>query len=99
MTKIHERVLIGSSNVANFYKKTDFEEYPDYQMIKSTRIGTFKAQMMKIDQSNKLVVISVIENFLADAARKGEEEDPETYEVHFDEILSSAIEEFVEVVK
>jgi hypothetical protein len=99
MTKIHERVLIGSSNVANFYKKTDFEEYPDYQMIKSTRIGTFKAQMMKIDQSNKLVVISVIENFLADAARKGEEEDPETYEVHFDEILSSAIQEFVEVVK
>ena len=94
-----ERVLIGSSNVANFYKKVDFSEYPDYQMIKSTRIATFKAQMMKLEKSNKLVVISVIENFLADAARKGEEEDPENYEVHFNEILSSAIQEFVDIVK
>ena len=94
-----ERIIIGSSNVANFYKKHDFPDYPDYQMIKSTRIGTFKAQMLKIDENNKLVVISVIENFLADAARKGEEEDPENYEAHFDEILAAAIEEFVDIVK
>ena len=58
----HERVLIGSSNVANFYKKSDFSEYPDYRMIKSTRFETFKAQMLKLERSNKLVVISVIEN-------------------------------------
>ena len=99
MNKNHERILVGSSNVANFYKKSDFSEYPDYQMIKSTRIGTFKAQMLNINESNKLIVVSVIENFLADAARKGEEEDPEQYEVHFDEILSSAIQEYVDVVK
>ena len=100
MNKINnERVLIGSSNVANFYKKQDFEEYPDYQMIKSTRIGTFRAQMKKLEENNKLVVISVIENFLADAAKKGEEEDPEHYEAHFDEILASAIQEFVDIVK
>ena len=99
MNKInHERVLIGSSNVANFYKKSDFAEYPDYQMIKSTRIGTFRAQMKKLEENNKLVVISVIENFLADAARKGEEEDPD-YEVHFDEILAAAIQEYVDIVK
>ena len=100
MSKINnERVLIGSSNVANFYKKQDFEEYPDYQMIKSTRIGTFRAQMKKLEENNKLVVISVIENFLADAAKKGEEEDPEHYEAHFDEILASAIQEYVDIVK
>jgi hypothetical protein len=95
----HERVLIGSSNVANFYKKSDFSEYPDYRMIKSTRFETFKAQMLKLERSNKLVVISVIENFLSDAARKGEAENVENYEVNFNEIISSAIQEFVTVVK
>ena len=55
--------------------------------------------MLKLERSNKLVVISVIENFLSDAARKGEAENVENYEVNFNEIISSAIQEFVTVVK
>ena len=72
-----ERVIIGSSNVHNFYRKDDFSEYPEFQIMKCTRIHAFKAQMNLLDNDNKLIVISVIENFLADAARKGESDDPD----------------------
>ena len=49
--------------------------------------------MCLLEKGNKLIIISVIENFLADAAKKGESEDPENYTANFDEILSVAIQE------
>ena len=99
MTIKNERVLIGSSNVSNFYRKDDFSEYPEYHMMKCTRLQAFKAQMNLLEKENKLIIISVIENFLADAARKGESDDPENYASNFDEIVSSAIQEYVDEIK
>ena len=94
-----ERVLIGSSNIFRFYKPSDFTEVPDYHLIKCTRISAIMGQMKALEKENKLVVVSVIENFLADAAKAGEQEDPENYRDNFDEILSNAIQEYVDVVK
>ena len=94
-----ERVIIGSSNVHNFYRKDDFSEYPEFQIMKCTRIHAFKAQMNLLDNDNKLIVISVIENFLADAARKGESDDPDNYATNFDDILASAIQDYVDEIK
>ena len=94
-----ERVLIGSSNIFRFYKPADFTEVPDYHLIKCTRISAFMGQMKALEKENKLVVVSVIENFLADAAKAGEQEDPENYRDNFDDIPSNAIQEYVDVVK
>ena len=95
----NERVLIGSSNVSNNYEKEVFTEYPEYHMMKCTRFNAFKAQMNLLDKENKLVVISVIENFLADAAKREESNDPDNYVTNFDEILSSAIQEYADEIK
>ena len=95
----NERVIIGSSNVYNNYRKEDFSDYPEYHLMKCTRQHAFRAQMNLLEKGNKLIVISVIENFLADAAKKGESDDPENYTANFDEILSSAIQEFVDEIK
>ena len=95
----NERVLIGSSNVSNNYEKEVFTEYPEYHMMKCTRFNAFKAQMNLLDKVNKLVVISVIENFLADAAKKEESNDPDNYVTNFDEILSLAIQEYADEIK
>lgn len=95
----NERVLIGSSNIFRFYKPTDYNETPEYHLIKCTRISAFMGQMKTLEKDNKLVVISVIENFLADAAKAGEQEDPDNYRENFDEILSTAIQEYVDIVK
>ena len=95
----NERVLIGSSNVFRFYRPESFADYPKYEMLKCTRSHTFKVQMKSLDKANKLVVISVIENFLVDAAKKGESIDPENFASKFDEIISSEIKDFADTVK
>ena len=79
MTVKSERLIIGSSNVYNFYRREDFSEYPEYHILKCTKSYAFKAQMNILEKENKLIVVSVIENFLADAARKGESDDPDNY--------------------
>ena len=99
MTVKSERIIIGSSNVYNFYRREDFSEYPEYHILKCTRSYAFKAQMNILEKENKLIVVSVIENFLADAARKGESDDPDNYVTNFDDILASAIQEYVDEIK
>ena len=99
MTVKSERLIIGSSNVYNFYRREDFSEYPEYHILKCTRSYAFKAQMNILEKENKLIVVSVIENFLADAARKGESDDPDNYVTNFDDILASAIQEYVDEIK
>ena len=94
-----ERVLVGSSNIYKFYLPARFPDYPTYEMKNCTRIDVFKVLMQSLEKDNKLILISVIENFLADAARKGQHENPENYEANFDDILSSAIQNFVDTVK
>ena len=60
-------LLIGSSNVNRFYKSADFPDVRKYKMVKCTQMEGFTAYMDSLDKINDTVLISVIENFVADA--------------------------------
>ena len=60
-------ILIGSSNVARFYKAPDFPTYKTYILKKCTKFEIFQVQIGHLCPDNKEIIISVIENFLCDA--------------------------------
>jgi hypothetical protein len=62
-------LLIGSSNLARFYKPEKFKEYRPYQMMKCTTMDSFVALMAELEDGCNKVVISVFENIIADAAK------------------------------
>ena len=61
-------LLIGSSNLARFYKTEVFKDFKPYQMMKCTTMDSFSAQMMEIEEGKNNVVVSVFENIIVDAA-------------------------------
>ena len=63
-----QRLLIGSSNVANTYRKDKFKGYPPYKLIKCTKVEVFKAVMDEV-KAEKEVIIAIIENFLCDSVK------------------------------
>jgi hypothetical protein len=42
-------LLIGSSNLARFYKPEIFKDFRQYQMMKCTTMDSFNALMMEIE--------------------------------------------------
>ena len=62
-------VVIGSSNVYRYLEHLDDQLQDIVIMRKCTKIETFKALMSGLKVSDKRVIITVIENFLADAVR------------------------------
>jgi hypothetical protein len=60
-------LLIGSSNIVQFYKAKDFDRYRPYTVARCTEIDSFVAIMEETTDSN--VVISVIENFVSTLVR------------------------------
>jgi hypothetical protein len=67
-------LLIGSSNVARFYVAGSFKNYREYNMIKCTNYDSFVVHMENLSPINKSVLISVVENFLADKVGDRESE-------------------------
>jgi hypothetical protein len=67
-------LLIGSSNVARFYGAGSFKNYREYNLIKCTNNDSFVAHMENLSSTNKSVLISVVENFLADKVGDRESE-------------------------
>ena len=67
-------MLIGSSNVAKFYKVDKFKDFRQYNVARCTTYDSFKATMTELDEG--VAVISVFENIMADAV-KGLSKDPE----------------------
>ena len=61
-------LLIGSSNVARFYKYESFREYNQYQMMKCTTMDSLTALVAEIEEGNNKVIISVMENIIVDMA-------------------------------
>ena len=57
--------IIGSSNVARFYKRNSFRDNKPYIVQKCTRVNAFELVMAETEAD--FIVISVIENFLVDA--------------------------------
>ena len=68
------RVLIGSSNVNRFYKKENFPGFKECKMVKCCREEVFKVRLDDLVAEDKEVIISVIENFIADAVGKIKDE-------------------------
>jgi hypothetical protein len=58
-------ILIGSSNVARFYRADLFTKYRPYTLVRSTEISSFRSAMEDATSAEKNFVISVIENFVS----------------------------------
>ena len=64
------RLLIGSSNVyRNYVTSKHNKKYGDYTVIRCTDIDSFEANMVGLEENDKEVVMSVIENFIDKAGR------------------------------
>jgi len=83
-------LLIGSSNLARFYKPEKFNKFGTYQMMKCTTMDSFTAMLGEIEESNGKVIISVFENIISDAAApaKGEDDRKELIKEAIDKVLS-----------
>jgi hypothetical protein len=85
-------LLIGSSNLARFYKPEKFKEYRPYQMMKCTTMDSFVALMAELEDGCNKVVISVFENIIADAAKASKTDDNQ------DGLISEAITITMELI-
>ena len=86
-------VIIGSSNVDRFYKEVDKSLVGDTRYDRCTKYETFGALMDNITEKVKIVIITVVENFLSDAVggERNEEEMART--------IDGKMNEFLEVVE
>ena len=62
-------MIIGSSNVYRFYRSESFPTFKSYSMVRCTDIVSFKAIMGNLENDDKEIIVAVVENFLATAAR------------------------------
>ena len=59
-------LLIGSSNVAKFYKVDKFKDYRQYNMARCTTLESFRAAMTELEEG--VAIVSVFENIIVDAS-------------------------------
>jgi hypothetical protein len=76
MANMIGKVLLASSNVYKFHDDKG-KISSSYKIIKCTQAETFEAHMTHLREENKLVLISVVENFIADAVTNQAEPDAE----------------------
>ena len=85
-------LLIGSSNLARFYKPDRFPDYRPYQMMKCTTMDSFTAMMSELEDGNNKIIISVFENIISDAAKK-EKDEPKR-----DALIDGAIKDTLDLI-
>ena len=86
-------IVIGSSNLKRFYPDLEEKLRKSISMQKCTTMDTFKVRMNELDEDDKGIIISVIENFVCDNV--GEAKEAEEIEAK----MKQTLEEFVEVLK
>jgi hypothetical protein len=59
--------LIGSSNVYRFYNPRAFTSMREYTLLKCTQVEVLKATLSSLKEDSKVVILSVVENFIVDA--------------------------------
>jgi hypothetical protein len=59
--------LIGSSNVYRFYNPKAFTSTREYTLLKCTQVEVLKATLTSLNEESKVVLLSVVENFIVDA--------------------------------
>ena len=92
-------LLIGSSNVYRNYKATDFQNFRQYKMVKCTQMSGFNAYMQNLVTDNESVIISVFENFVADAVGADVIEPEETIDRCTKDFLSTIVAAAVKLPK
>jgi hypothetical protein len=86
-------LLIGSSNVARFYKFLIYQDFKEYQLMKCTTMDSFSALMAEIEDGANNVIISVIENIIVDSAKSAKtEEDRST-------LITESVRKVIEVIE
>ena len=86
-------IVIGSSNLKRFLPDLDEKLRKSISMQKCTTMDVFKVRMSELDDDDRGIVISVIENFVCDMV--GEAKEEKVIEAR----MTKALEEFVEVLK
>ena len=87
------RCLIGSSNVSRFYKIEDYPNFTPCNLAKCCNIESFKARMDSLEEEEKEVIVSVIENFFCDAV--GDLNDDKQIDEKIEEVMT----DFLKVIK
>jgi len=80
-------ILIGSSNITRHYTPENHGTFREYHSVKCTSAGAFRAQMIGLDNTSSSVLISVIENILADHVGQSDQ-----MEAKIDECVKGFIE-------
>ena len=86
-------VVIGSSNLKRFYPDLEEKLRKSISMQKCCTMDTFKVRMNELDEDDKGVVISVIENFVCEMVGEAKEEE------EIEARIKKALDEFIEVLK
>jgi hypothetical protein len=86
-------IIIGSSNVYRFFRPERDAAGRKYVMVRCTDISSFRAIMTNLESDDKEVIVSVVENFLATAAR-----DEKTEEGRF-EALGESVKEYMRIIR
>ena len=68
-------IVIGSSNAHRFEKLLKDDEKKNIEVRKCTRFESFRVGMDELEESDKKVLITVIENFVCDSVNAAEGED------------------------
>ena len=68
-------IVIGSSNAHRFVKLLKDEDKQKIGVRKCTRFESFKVGMEELEETDKKVLITVIENFVCDSVKATEGED------------------------
>ena len=87
------RMLIGSSNIYQFYKPEKFTGYKKHKMVACTNMETFRVAMDEIEDTKGGVIISVVENFVCRAIREAKDEAKK------EEVSKEVEKEYLEVIR
>jgi hypothetical protein len=83
-------ILVGSSNVARFYRASSFKGVREYTMVRCTEEASFRATLEDIDDGSN-VVMSVIKNFISSRVR-GDQPD-------VDSLVTATIKDYLKTIK
>ena len=86
-------LIIGSSNVDHFYKDVDKNLVENTRYERCTKYEVFTVVMDKIKENVKVVIISVVENFLSDLVGGEKDEDAVA------RTIDGKMKEFLQVVE
>ena len=85
-------IVIGSSNLKRFHPLLDEKLRKSISMQKCTTMDTFRVRMSELDEDDRGIIISVIENFVCEMVGEAKEEK------EIEARVMKALEEFIEVL-